>query len=121
MYKVLVVEDEAILRDAYCQILTHEGYQVNQAADGEEALTIIKKFQPDLILLDILMPTMDGLAFLRSANLRQRLPHVKVIAFSNLSDQHKLDHMIGLGVTQNILKSSLSPKQLVATVRQLLA
>lgn len=119
-YKILVVEDEQILREAYCQILTQEGYEVAEAANGRLALKQLKTFQPDLILLDILMPEMDGLTFLTLAKLTKNYPGVKVIAFSNLSDQQKLDQMVSLGVTENILKSTLSPKQLALTIQGLL-
>lgn len=119
--KILVVEDEAVLRDAYSKVLTHEGYTVAEAANGKEALVQLKQFKPDLILLDILMPEMDGLDFLRTANLPGQYPGIKVIAFSNLSNQQKLEEMVKLGVVQNILKSSLSPKQLAQTVQLALA
>jgi DNA-binding NarL/FixJ family response regulator len=119
--KILIAEDEEILRAAYKQILTQEGFKVFEAANGKEALKCLKKDKPDLILLDILMPEMDGLDFLKEASIVKEYPKTKVIAFSNLSDQHKLEAMIKLGVSKNILKSSLSPRQLADSVRQLLA
>lgn len=119
MKKILIVEDEHILREAYRNILTQEGFSVTVAENGRKALAELDKSAPDVILLDILMPEMDGLAFLRAAGLPKKYPKVKVIAFSNLSDEQKLDDMVKLGVAVNILKSSLSPKQLVAAVREL--
>lgn len=115
--RVLIVEDEDILRTAYSKILSHEGYEVTEASNGKKALSLLAGHRPDLILLDILMPEMDGLEFLMTANLPKAYPHVKVIAFSNLSNQQKLDQMMKLGVVQNILKSNLSPKQLAHTVK----
>ncbi len=117
--KILVIEDEKILRDAYAQVLTKEGFTVYEAADGNEGIAIIKTVKPDLILLDIIMPHMDGLEFLRQANIMDISPHTKVIAFSNLSDQKKMDQMLRLGPIQHVLKSSLSPKQLAEKVRKL--
>ena len=118
---VLVVEDERILREAYVNILSHEGYSATQAINGRDALEKLAQKHFDLILLDILMPEMNGLEFLQKAELTKNYPHTKVIAFSNLSDHHKLEHMLQLGVTQNILKSNLSPKQLAKTVEKLLS
>lgn len=117
--RVLVVEDETILRKAYVSILKQEGFNVYEAGDGHEALKVLKKVKPNLIILDILMPKMDGLAFLQQARILQDYPDTKVLAFSNLSDQQKLDQTATLGATKHILKSSLSPKQLVDTVREL--
>lgn len=120
MATILIVEDEAILRKAYYNILSQEGFRVLQAADGETALEqLIHK--PDIILLDLLMPAMDGFTFLKRANLTHTAPHVKVVAFSNLSDQAQLRRMLNMGVSKHVLKSSLSPKQLVAVIRELLA
>lgn len=119
--KILIVEDEKILREAYQQILEHEGFKVVTAANGRLGLEELDSFKPDLILLDILMPELDGLEFLNLARLPRKHPHIKVIAFSNLSDQQKLEKMVKLGVSENLLKSSLSPKQLATAVKSLLS
>lgn len=116
---ILVVEDEEILREAYQKILSREGYDVVCAADGIEALACLERVAPDLILLDMLMPHMDGLTFLERAGLQRRYPHTKVVAFSNLSSQDGLASMLCKGATMQLLKSSLSPKQLVAVVSEL--
>jgi CheY-like chemotaxis protein len=118
--KILIVEDEEILRDAYTKILSHEGYSVTNASDGKKALQKLKTESYDLILLDIVMPEMNGLEFLQQAKIMKINPQTKVIAFSNLSDHQKLEAMLKLGVSRNILKSSLSPKELASTVRALL-
>lgn len=121
MKRVLIVEDEETLRRAYKTILTKEDYKVAEASNGREALKILKEFKPDLILLDILMPVMDGHTFLQKAKLKEIYPHVKVIAFSNLSNQQKLEEMETLGICRYALKSSMSPKQLVDLIKEVLA
>lgn len=118
--KVLIVEDEFILRAAYKSVLTQAGFTVSEAADGKEALTRLAADPPDLILLDILMPVMDGISFLKQAKIRDRYPGTKVIAFSNLSDQQKVERMLRLGANRHVLKSSLSPRQLVVLVHDML-
>lgn len=119
MSRVLIVEDEKILREAYRKILTQEGFDVAVAANGVEALACLERTTPDLILLDMLMPHMDGLTFLERADIQRRHPGTKVIAFSNLSNQQGLSQMLQKGATMQLLKSSLSPKQLVAIVREM--
>lgn len=118
MKKILIIEDEEVLRQAYVAILNNEGYEIKAAKNGEEALKILKVFKPDLILLDILMPVMGGLEFLEHANLPDSLPETKVIAFSNLSDQRKLDEIFKRGIKHHVLKASLSPKQLSNLVNE---
>ena len=116
---VLIVEDEQILRDAYRKILSQEGFAVLDAANGIEALECLRHATPDLILLDMLMPHMDGLTFLEQADLARQHPETKVIAFSNLSNQQGLHAMMRKGATMQLLKSSLSPRQLAAIVRDM--
>lgn len=116
MKKVLIVEDEAMLREAYEDLLMASGYDVRTAMNGHEALQVVLDFCPDVILLDIIMPRMDGLAFLEAAELRTVLPKAKVFVLSNLLDQHKLAGMLKQGASGLLLKSSLTPRDLLATV-----
>jgi CheY-like chemotaxis protein len=120
MSTILIVEDEQILREAYVNILTQEGFTVLTAPDGEAALTQLNMAKPDLRLLDLLMPKMDGFAFLQAADLQHRRPEIKVLAFSNLSEHQRLQEMVKAGTLRHVLKSSLSPKELAATVREML-
>ncbi len=118
LHKVLVVEDETILQSVYYRILTLKGYEVNVAGDGFEALQVLEVFTPDLILLDILMPKMDGLEFLERIQLKKNLPKTKVIAFSNFSDSAKLSRVMELGASKSLLKSDVSPAELVTIVEE---
>lgn len=120
MKKVLIIEDEMMLREAYAQILTMKGYKVSTASDGVEGLEQIEKVKPDLVLLDILMPRMDGLEFLKEAKVKEKYPNTKVLAFSNLSNASQVSEMVKNGADQHILKSSVSPAQLVSLVDGLL-
>ena len=61
--RILVVEDETVIRELIAQVLQEEGYQIEQAANGAEALAKLKNFHPDAIVLDLMMPVMDGWAF----------------------------------------------------------
>lgn len=118
MKKVLIIEDEIVLQTVYKKILSHEGFEVHTASDGLQGLDKIKEVNPDVVLLDILMPNLDGLGFLKKARVRENFPDTIVIAFSNLSDVRKLNEMLELGASRHILKASLSPKQLVDAVKQ---
>ena len=120
MHKVLIVEDEDILRNAYVNVFKMEKFNVAEAANGQIALIQIEQVRPDIVILDVLMPVMNGIEFLEKVNLLKRYPKTKVLVLSNLSDKETVDQVITLGASKHLVKSSLSPSQLVATVRALL-
>ena len=118
MRKILVVEDEDVLRETYDMILSTEPYIVETAINGEEALAKCKTMNFDLILLDLMMPVLDGVGFLNELNSRDddnSFP--KIIILSNLTAGTELEQALKLGAQSNILKASLTPKQLLSTVR----
>jgi two-component system, OmpR family, response regulator VicR len=118
---ILIVEDERALNEAYQMILEKSGYKVYTAFDGEEALEVTKKVEPTLILLDLRMPRMDGIAFLEHYNLRKEHPEVKVVVFSNYDMQKEIDEAYRLGAERYILKAWASPKELLQVVENTLA
>jgi CheY-like chemotaxis protein len=113
---VLIVEDEQSLNEAYQIILRKAGYRVQVAFDGQEALEILSMEEPALILLDLRMPRMDGIEFLRNYNLRQEHPTVKVIVFSNYDMQKEIDEAYNLGADRYFMKALASPKELLQVV-----
>jgi CheY-like chemotaxis protein len=118
---ILVVEDEPGLNKAYQIILTTAGYEVASALNGEEALKLASDPEPALILLDLRMPIMDGIDFLRRYKLKEEHPNVRVIVFSNYDMQKEIDEAYGLGADRYILKALASPKELTRLVKATLA
>lgn len=121
VHTILIVEDEDVLRNAYTSIFTVEKFKVFAAENGQVALEKIDRANPDIIILDILMPVMNGIGFLEKAQLSVNHPGTKILVLSNLSDPETITKVMQLGATQHLVKSSLSPGQLVAHVRNLLA
>ena len=121
MAKVLVVEDDMRLKITYDILLQKEGHTVERALNGEEALQKIAEFQPDLVLLDMMMPRMTGLQFLEAARVRENYPNTKIIVFSNMSSPGDMQRAFELGATKYMLKSSTSPKQLAKLIQDTLA
>lgn len=119
--KILIVEDEQALREAYTLILGGAGYNVDVASDGGEALDKTKTFKPDLILLDLRMPRVGGLEFLRRYDLVKEHPDVKVVVFSNLDTQQDIDEAYQLGARKYMLKAWASPRELIKLVEDVLA
>jgi two-component system, chemotaxis family, chemotaxis protein CheY len=91
---ILVVDDDPDILDAVCDVLTGEGYRVARARNGREALERVSDERPDLILLDLMMPVMDGLAFARALKASGVTPPVPVVV---ISADGNPDHAAGVG------------------------
>ena len=120
MQKILIVEDEEILRSAYVSVFKIEKFKVDEAANGKIALEKLKSFNPDIVILDIMMPVMSGVEFLQQADISTAYPTTKVLVLSNISDRVTVDNVKSLGASMHLIKSSMSPAELVKTVRSLL-
>lgn len=121
MAKILIVEDEKMLADAFQMILEKSGHSVKVAYNGDEGLIAAASFKPDLILLDLLMPVKDGLGFLKDYDLKTTHPDVKVIIFSNLDMQKEAEEAFRLGASKYVLKAWATPKTLNKIVLEELA
>ncbi len=117
--KVLIVEDEKSLSEAYEIILNCRGYKTTVAHDGGQALEVVKDFEPNLILLDLRMPRVSGIEFLRRYDAASH-PDVKIIVFSNLDSQKEIDDAYELGADRYMLKAWASPKELLKLVSEVL-
>jgi two-component system response regulator VicR len=114
--RILVVEDDRDLNNAYCIILRNEGHEVVEAYDGKEALKKLDDFDPDLILLDLLMPIMGGLEVLQHYDLPAKHPNVKVLIFTNMENSPEVAESFKLGVQRVIIKSWTAPHNLARVV-----
>ncbi len=112
---VLVVEDDQPLNDAYKIILEHAGYRVLTALNGEEALVAAREVEPDIILLDLRMPVMDGIGFLTEYDPKKH-PSTAIVVFSNYDSHADIDKAYELGVDRYVLKARAAPKDLLALV-----
>ena len=117
--RILVVEDEKFLRELYVDILANEGFQVEQAADGEEGYTAMHNGGYDIVLLDVIMPKMDGLAILEKlANETPPLkPNGAIIILSNLEQDAAIARGVALGARGYMIKSDHTPDQVISKVK----
>lgn len=116
--KVLIVEDEMLLNDAYARVLTAANVALLRAYNGKEALDVLKGDTPDIILLDLRMPVMDGIAFLKELKPKETMPNTKIIVFSNYDDQREIDEAFSLGAMHYMLKAWATPDELVKLIRE---
>jgi CheY-like chemotaxis protein len=117
--KILIIEDDVALNDAYKTILTTAGYAVSTAFNGEEALEVAMQHHPDIIFLDLRMPVMDGIDFLKQYQPKQQHPDVHIVVFSNYDMQAEVDEAYSLGAERYVLKAWASPKELLKIVKDL--
>ena len=120
MARILIVEDDKDLNNAYCIILKNEGHEVMSAFDGKEALVKLKNFDPQLILLDLLMPVMGGLEFLQKYDLMNLHPDVKVLIFTNMENSPEVGESYKLGAHRCIIKSWTAPHNLARVIKDAL-
>ena len=118
MAKILIDEDEKMLADAFQMILEKAGHTVSVAYNGQEGLDATQQNEPDLILLDLLMPIKDGLGFLKDYKQKEKHPQVKIIIFSNLDMQKEAEEAFALGASKYVLKAWATPKTLNAIVEE---
>lgn len=116
MANVLVIEDNKTLNHAYKLILQKEGFAVRVAYNGAEGLELTKLAEPSLILLDMLMPVMNGLDFLAKFKPAEH-PNTTIIILSNLNEDSEVQKALSLGAHKYILKASTSPQELIEHVR----
>jgi len=116
MRKILVVEDELLLRESYEIILSSEPYEVRLAENGESALELCRSVKFDLVLLDLMMPRVNGVMFLERMR-EQQIALPKTIVMSNLSSGKELAQALRLGVHKSVIKADLSPRQLLSMIR----
>ncbi len=119
MSRIMIVEDYESLRLIYRKALIEAGYTVDAMSDGMEALDAANLHEPDLILLDLLLPHMGGLEFLKAFDLAKH-PKVTVVVFSNLYSPNLLEEAKGLGVKHYLTKSDFTPEEMVAFVAKAL-
>ena len=130
MSNILIVEDNPSLNNAYKLILEKEGHTITVAFNGLEGLEALDHATPDIILLDLLMPKMGGIKFLRKLNSDGKLKadgkksgkdkQLTIIVLSNLNQDEEVQQALDLGAYKYILKADTSPRELAMRVNHLL-
>jgi len=118
MKQILVIEDNAVAANLYRSVLSAAGYQVDVAIDGEAGLAAIDKLHPDLVLLDLMLPKIEGIEVLRQIRSNPAYKNMPVMVTSNAYTSARMDELRAAGATDILTKASASPKEirrLVAT------
>jgi CheY-like chemotaxis protein len=110
--KVLIIEDDDIIREVYALKFELEGYPIRTAENGQQGLEIAADFEPEVILLDMMMPVMGGLDFMRAYEGTK----ANIVVFSNISAPQQMQEVMGLGAAEYWVKSDYTPDQVVQAV-----
>jgi CheY-like chemotaxis protein len=120
MKKILIIEDDAFLGDVLVQKLNGEEFEVVLTRDGLEGFKKIKPFSPDLILLDIILPNMNGYEILEAKLKDPSMANIPVIIISNSGQPVEISRALALGVKDYVVKAQFDPEEVLAKVRTLL-
>lgn len=121
MTKVLLVEDDPAITRLYQKALTFENFEVQTADNGLAALDMVPSFQPNIILLDIMMPTMNGIQFLEQLRLTGAFSTIPVIVLTNVSDSDVTLAAVNAGAALILIKSATEPDDVIKAVEGVLS
>lgn len=119
MHKILIAEDDNLVQNIYHNVLTKEGFEVIQAFNGRQALSLAKSEQPNLIILDIMLPGgMNGFDVLERLKMDEKLKNIPVLVLTNLDTEEKV--ALSIGASDYIVKANISIKEVVDKIKKYL-
>lgn len=117
---ILVVEDDKFLRELMSQKLTKEGFHIIQAVDGEEGLKKIKEEKPALVLLDLILPGIDGFEVLTRVKEDPEISKTPIIILSNLGQREDVEKGVKLGATDYLIKAHFTPGEIIEKIKNVI-
>lgn len=120
MEKIVFVEDETTLQKMLAVALKEAGYSVIAASDGEAGLAAVRSEKPDLVLLDLILPKMDGFTVLGEIKKDEATAHIPVIVLTNLESAEDVGKVVALGATTYLVKANYDLPDIVAKVKEVL-
>lgn len=121
MTKILAAEDDKLISNSLCEALKTAGYDPTPAYDGEEAVAKAKQVLPDLVLLDIMMPKLDGISVLWELKSNPETAKIPVIVLTNIGDVETISKIVEAGAVDYLLKSDQSVDDIIQKVKDVLA
>lgn len=117
MKKILIIEDDKFLRELISRKLIQEGYNISEAVDGEEGIKKIKAEKPNLVLLDLILPGIDGFEVLSQKKEDPDLSLIPVIILSNLGQKEDVEKGLKLGAVDYLIKAHFTPGEIIEKVK----
>src|SRR4030042_3908454 len=120
MTKILFIEDEPTLQKTLGEVLKREKFDIKTAFDGKEGLEMVKKEKPDLVLLDLILPKMDGFTVLQEIKKDPEIQNIPVIVLTNLEGTADVEKVLELGATTYLVKANYDLPDVVGKIRKTL-
>lgn len=120
MTKIAIIEDDPTINQMYRMKFEADGFDVQVASNGRDGISVVEKFQPDMILLDLGMPEMSGDQVLKEVRSHEWGKTVPVIILTNLGEEEAPKELRALGIHSYIVKANLTPKEVVLRVKEAL-
>lgn len=120
MTKIAIIEDDAVISQMYRMKFESDGFDVQLASNGERGVALVEHFSPDIILMDLQMPEMDGATALAAIRKKDWGKDIPVIILTNLGEEEAPKNIRSLGIHSYIVKAELTPRQVVQRVKQAL-
>lgn len=118
--KILIVEDDKFLRELIARKLTDEGFEIIEAVDGEDGIKKIKEMKPDLVLLDLILPSIDGFEVLSRVKGDASLTSIPIIILSNLGQKEEVEKGLDLGAVDYLIKAHFTPGEIIEKIKNIL-
>jgi DNA-binding response OmpR family regulator len=118
--KILIIEDDKFLRELMTRKLLSLEYEVVSAADGEEGLQKIKSEKPDIVLLDLILPGINGFDVLAKAKKDPQIAKIPIIILSNLGQSEDIEKGLKLGAQDFLVKAHFTPQEIVNKLKSIL-
>ena len=117
---ILIIEDDKFLRELIAQKLIKEGYEISEAIDGEEGFKKVKEEKPALVLLDLILPEIDGFEVLARMKDDPGLAQIPVIILSNLGQKEDVERCLKLGAVDYLIKAHFTPGEIIEKIKNVL-
>ncbi|PIS34360.1 MAG: response regulator [Parcubacteria group bacterium CG08_land_8_20_14_0_20_43_9] len=114
---ILIIEDDKFLRELISRKLLSDGFKIEEAIDGEEGLRKIEEVKPDLILLDLILPGLDGFEVLERIKDNPSTSAVPVLILSNLGQRDEIERGLKLGAVDFLVKAHFTPEEIVDKIK----
>ena len=118
--KVLIIEDDSYISDMYRIKFESENFETTVANNGVEGLKFLEKNTPDIILLDVVMPKIDGFSVLKEIKKNPKLSEIPVVLLTNLSQKENVERGFELGASSYIIKAHFTPSEVVGKIKEVL-
>lgn len=118
--KILIVEDDMVLQNALKEYFTRDEFEIICASDGEEGLQMVSDNNPDLVLLDIVLPKKDGYEVLREVKSNEKTKHIPVVLLTNLGSVLDVQKALDLGATTYLVKADYKLEEIDAKIKEIL-